>query len=248
MTNLSLLAAFVAGLLSFISPCVLPLTPVYMARLVGPSIWQGQHADEHATPLDAQARAALRSVTVRHALAFVAGFTVTFIALGATASELGSFLSDHQLALREIGGILLIVLGAHVAGLIHLPGLNYERRLSLQSGAASYPASFLVGLVFALGWTPCVGPILAGILVVAAQAHTLGYGVLLLSVYSLGLGLPFLALGIAFDRLTPLFKRLTPYMRLIEWVTGGLLMLMGIVIFFNWLFVLNSYFALPGLG
>ncbi len=241
MGHVTLLAAFVAGLLSFISPCVLPLTPIYMARLVGPGIWQSQQISE-------QERSALRRVTILHALSFIGGFTFTFITLGATASELGSFLSANQKILREVGGVILVILGAHVAGLIRIPGLDTERRFSVKAGKASYPTSFLIGLIFALGWAPCVGPILALILVLAAQAGTLGAGVLLLAVYSLGLGVPFLALGIAFDRMTPLFKRLSPYMRIVEWVTGGLLIVMGIIIFFNWLFYINSYFNLPGLG
>lgn len=236
MTSIPLIAAFVAGLLSFVSPCVLPLTPVYLARLVGPGVWTAQQAGQAE-------RAALRRVTTLHAAAFVAGFTVTFVALGATASELGSFLSGHQLALREVGGVLLVVMGAQVAGLIRIPGLSYERRMALKASETSYPTSFLIGLIFALGWTPCVGPILTGILVLAAQAGALGSGVLLLAVYSLGLGIPFLALGVAFDRLTPLLKRLTPHMRLVELASGGMLMLMGAVIFFNWLFVLNTWAA-----
>lgn len=236
MVAVPLFAAFLAGLLSFVSPCVLPLTPVYIARLVGPGVWESQHIGK-------QERAALRRTTTFHAVAFVAGFTITFIALGATASELGAFLSEHQLALREIGGVALVLLGAQVAGLIHIPGLDYERRFSLQVGESSYAASLAIGLIFALGWTPCVGPILASILVIAAQARALGSGVLLLAVYSLGLGLPFLALGFAFDRLAPQLKRLTPYMRTIERVTGALLVFMGIAIFFNWLFVLNTLFG-----
>lgn len=236
MGAVSLLAAFVAGLLSFVSPCVLPLTPVYIARLVGPGIWEGQQAGRAE-------RASMRRVTTLHAVAFVLGFTITFIALGATASMLGAFLSEHQLALREIGGVALVLLGAQVAGLIRIPGLNYERRPSAQVGESSYATSLVIGLIFALGWTPCVGPILASILVIAAQAHALGAGVLLLAVYSLGLGLPFLALGLAFDRLAPQLKRLTPYMRIIELITGGLLAFMGLAIFFNWLFVLNSLFG-----
>ncbi|HEX8997018.1 MAG TPA: cytochrome c biogenesis protein CcdA [Ktedonobacterales bacterium] len=236
MVAVPLLAAFVAGLLSFVSPCVLPLTPVYIARLVGPGVWESQQ-------IGTAERAALRRTTTLHAAAFVLGFTITFIALGATASMLGAFLSEHQLALREIGGVLLILLGAQVAGLIRIPGLEYERRFSLRTGEASYAASLVIGLIFALGWTPCVGPILASILVVAAQARALGAGVLLLAIYSLGLGLPFLALGFAFDWLAPRLKRLTPHLRTIERVTGALLAFMGVAIFFNWLFVLNSLFG-----
>lgn len=239
--NITLLGAFLAGLLSFVSPCVLPLTPAYVARLVGPAIWESDEAD-------ARTRAALRTATLLHAAAFVAGFTITFIALGATASALGSVLSEHQDVLRQAGGIVLVLFGLHVAGVIRVPGLSREKRFTLGARDASYPASFLVGLIFALGWTPCVGPILASILVLAAQAGTLASGVLLLLMYSLGLGVPFLALGAAFDRLAPALKRLTPYLRAIEVVTGVLLALMGVIIYFNWLLLLNGRFGLPGLA
>lgn len=241
MGNLSLVGAFLAGLLSFVSPCVLPLTPAYIAQLTGPAVWRSQE-------MEPRERSSMRAVTSLHAVAFVAGFTTTFIALGATASVLGAFLSAHQDVLRQVGGLALIAFGLHVAGVLRLPGLDRERRFLLRPGRSGYVASFLVGLIFALGWTPCVGPILASILILAAQAHTLGAGVLLLAVYSLGLGIPFLALGVAFDRIAPTLKRLTPYMHTIEIVTGALLVLMGIVIFFDWLLIINAKFGLPGLG
>jgi cytochrome c-type biogenesis protein len=189
----------------------------------------------------------VRRATVLHAAAFVAGFSLTFIALGATASVLGAFLSGHAVLLRQIGGLVLVALGLHVAGVLRLSFLDRERRFSLAGGRRSYPFSFVVGLIFGLGWTPCVGPILAGILVLAAQAGTLNSGVLLLAIYSLGLGVPFLALGLAFDRLAPALKRLTPHLRTIEMGTGALLVLMGIVIFFNWLIYLSASVRLPAL-
>lgn len=240
-SNVTLLGAFLAGLLSFVSPCVLPLTPVYVAQLVGPAIWEGRESG-------APTRPSLRTATLLHAASFVAGFTVTFIALGATASALGSVLSEHQDLLRHVGGVILVLFGLHVAGVIRVPGLSHEKRLALGAHETGYPASFLVGLIFALGWTPCVGPILAGILLLAAQAGTLSSGVLLLLVYSLGLGVPFLVLGATFDRLAPALKRLTPYLPAIEVVTGALLALMGVVIFFNWLLFINGRLGLPGLG
>jgi cytochrome c-type biogenesis protein len=259
------LVAFLAGLLSFVSPCVLPLTPVYLAQLVGPSIWQGQQdqeptstaatgavATEQVVDMPPRSGASvlwspMRRATLAHAAAFVAGFSLTFIALGATASVLGAFLSSHAALLRQVGGLVLVALGLHVAGALRLPGLDREWRFSLGSGRRGYPFSFLVGLIFGLGWTPCVGPILAGILVLAAQAGTLNAGVLLLAIYSLGLGVPFLALGLAFDRLAPALKRLTPHLRAIEMGTGALLMVMGVVIFFNWLFYLSASMRLPNL-
>jgi cytochrome c-type biogenesis protein len=239
--NVSLLGTFAAGLLSFLSPCVLPLTPIYLAQLTGPAIWQ-------MGEFNPRERAALRTLTLAHAACFVAGFAVTFISLGATASVLGAFLSDNQILLRQVGGVVLIGLGLYVSGLIPIPFLDRERRISLRPSTRGYPISFLIGLIFALGWTPCVGPILAGVLLLAAQVHTLGSGVLLLAVYSLGLGIPFLLLGLAFDRVAPLLKRLQPYLRIIELVTGALLVLMGVVIYFNWLLIINSRFFIPGLG
>jgi cytochrome c-type biogenesis protein len=234
MPAVGLFGAFLAGLVSFFSPCVLPLTPIYLAQLVGPSVWRGEHAD-----------AQLRRATILHATAFVGGFSLVFIALGATASALGAFLAGHFELLRHIGGALLIVFGLYVIGVPRIPLFDRERRLALRFGQASYPASFLVGMAFGIGWTPCVGPILAGILLIAAQAATLQYGVLLLAVYSLGLGVPFLALGLAFETLAPRLKRLSPYLPVIERGTGVLLIALGVMVFFNWLLYLNAWFWPP---
>jgi len=241
MSLLTVAGAFAAGLLSFLSPCVLPLTPVYVAQLTGPAIWR-------ASELAPRARARLRLAATLHASVFVAGFAATFIALGATAGVLGSFLAAHQLELRQIGGLLLILFGLHVAGILPIPGLTRTRRLAAPPPNRGYPTSFLVGVVFGFGWTPCVGPVLAGILTLAAGSGTLSAGVLLLAVYSLGLGVPFLLLGAAFDRIAPMLKRLTPRLRAVELVTGLLLALMGVVIFFNWLLIVNSRFPVPTLG
>jgi cytochrome c-type biogenesis protein len=235
-----LFGAFLAGLLSFFSPCVLPLTPVYLAQLAGPSVWSA----ERANPVN-PGRHRLQRVTLLHAAAFVGGFALVFIALGATASALGAFLAGHAELLRQIAGVALIVFGLYVAGVLRIPLLDRERRLSLRFGQASYPASFAVGMAFGLGWTPCVGPILAGILLIAAQAATLQYGVLLLAIYSLGLGIPFLALAISFEAIAPRLKRLSPYLPLIERSTGVLLILLGVVIFSNWLLYLNGWFSPP---
>lgn len=233
-----LAGAFLAGLLSFASPCVLPLTPVYIAQLVGPGIWQLSAAEQHE-------RARIRRVAFATALAFVGGFSLAFIALGATASELGSLLAAHATLLRQIGGIVLIALGLYLTGLLPLPWLDRTQRIPLRLGKPGYATSFVVGLIFALGWTPCVGPILAGILTLAAQTGTLTAGVALLAVYALGLGLPFLALGLTFDRLAPLLGRLRRWSRLIEALTGLLLVVMGVMIFMNWLLIVNSWIPAP---
>ncbi len=193
-SQLTLGVAFLAGLASFLSPCVLPLVPIYLAQLVGQSVYQSSGDLEEERPM--------RLTTFLHAVMFVSGFTLAFVALGATASTLGEFLRIHEF----------------------------------------YPASFVIGLVFAIGWTPCVGLILGPVLVLASNAATLREGVLLLLVYSLGLGVPFLLLGLGLDRFSTLLKWLKPHTGKIEIGTGVIMILMGIMIYFNWLIYLNRYF------
>ena len=226
---------FVAGLASFLSPCVLPLVPLYLAQLVGQSVYQstGEEEDRPA-----------RLTTFLHAMAFVSGFTLAFISLGATASTLGGFLKIHQFLLRQVGGVLLVIIGLHMIGLLKIPFLYRQKRFSYRPNRPSYPASFLIGLIFAIGWTPCVGLILGPILVLAANATTLRQGVMLLLFYSLGLGIPFLLMGLGLDRLGRLLKWLKPHLGKIEIVTGIAMIVAGLLIFFNLLPYLNQYFNL----
>jgi len=242
VSTVGLLPAFFAGLASFLSPCVLPLVPVYLAQLVGPSIWQAQLASPSGTRVGMPGASA-RLQTLLHAAAFVAGFSVIFIALGATASKLGSLLISQQLLLRQIGALVLIAFGLQISGITRLPWLERERRWQWRVGTPGYAASLVIGMIFGLGWTPCVGPLLGSVLILAAQAHTLSAGVLLLAVYALGLGLPFLVVGAAFDQLAPQLRRLSPYTGAIERVAGLLLILLGIAIWFNWLLIVSSWFA-----
>src|SRR6266581_7162171 len=155
-SQLSFGIAFVAGLVSFLSPCMLPLVPIYLAQLAGQSVYQAPGEQEHRPA---------RFMTFLHAVMFVFGFTLAFVALGATASTLGSFLRIHQFLLRQIGGILLIIIGLHLTGLLKLPFLYWQKRFDFRPNRPSYPASFVIGLVFAIGWTPCVGLILGPVLV-----------------------------------------------------------------------------------
>lgn len=222
--------AFVAGLASFLSPCVLPLVPIFLAQLVGQSVHQSEVSY------------ARRLVTFLHALMFVGGFTLAFIALGATASTLGSILHANEFLLRQVGGIVLVIIGLHMTGLLTLPFLTWQKRFEFQPTRPSYPASFLIGLIFAIGWTPCVGLILGPILGLAAHAATLRQGVLLLLVYSLGLGIPFLLLGLGLDRLSRLLKWLKPHVGKIEIATGIVMIAMGVLIYFNLLLTLNRFF------
>src|SRR5437016_4782546 len=189
--------AFVAGLASFLSPCILPLVPIYLAQLVGHSIYQSTDGEEeHPT----------RLYTFLHALMFVLGFTLAFVALGATASTLGSFLRIYQFFLRQIGGIILVLIGLHLTGIFKLSIFYWQKHFEFRPNQPSYPASLLIGIIFAFGWTPCVGLILGPILVLAANAATLRQGVMLLLFYSLGLGIPFLLMGLGLDRLGRLLK------------------------------------------
>jgi cytochrome c-type biogenesis protein len=226
--------AFLAGLASFLSPCVLPLVPIYLAQLVGESVYQSTYEGSSLTA---------RLTTFFHAALFVLGFTCAFVALGATASALGSFLRANQLLLREVGGLLLIVFGLHLTGLLKLPWLYRQKRFTFRPSRSHPAASFLVGLVFAIGWTPCVGLILGSILGLAANAATLRAGVLLLLSYSLGLGLPFLLLGLGLSQVSQLLKLLKPHLGKIEVATGIVMALAGLAIFFNLLPYLNHYFS-----
>lgn len=235
-SNMTLGLAFLAGLASFLSPCVLPLVPVYLAQLVGQSVYQSSdptgEAKSHAERLN----------TFLHALVFVSGFTLSFVALGATASTLGGFLKVHQFLLREIGGVILVMIGLHLTGLLKLPFLYRQKRFEFRPERPGYLASFVIGVIFAIGWTPCIGLILGPILVLAANTETLRQGVLLLLVYSLGLGIPFLLLGLGLDRLSRLLKWLKPHTGKIEIGTGIIMITMGVMIYFNLLLYLNRFF------
>jgi cytochrome c-type biogenesis protein len=227
--------AFLAGLASFLSPCVLPLVPIYLAQLVGQGIYQSIG--------DREERAG-RFITFLHALSFMLGFTLAFIALGATASTLGGFLRANQFLLRQVGGIALIIIGLHLTGILKLPFLYWQKHFEFRPSRPSYPASFVIGLIFAIGWTPCIGLILGPILALAANAVTLRQGVLLLLAYSLGLGVPFLLLGLGLDRFSKILKWLKPHLGKVEIGTGVIMILVGLMIYFNLLIYLNHYFNL----
>ena len=233
MNQVNLGVAFVAGLLSFLSPCVLPLVPIYLAQLVGQSVYQSTEATKTLHT---------RLITLLHAAMFVFGFTLMFVALGATASALGGFLKSQQFVLRSVGGILLVLVGLHLMGVLPLSFLNWQKRFEFHPTRPGYLASFLTGIVFAVGWSPCIGPTLAAILGFAASAATLRQGVLLLLIYSLGLGLPFLLLGLGLNQTSRVLKWLKPHVQKIEIATGALLVVVGVVIFFNLLVYLYSYF------
>ncbi len=230
--SISYLSAFAAGLLSFLSPCVLPLIPSYLTYITGLSF----------SDLDADHQTAtVRKAALLHSLSFVAGFTIVFVLLGASATFLGKFMQENMDWVRRIGGILIILFGVHVTGLVPLSMLLGEKRINLRNKPAGYAGSLLVGLAFAAGWTPCIGPILASILMIAATAGKVGQGIVLLLSYSIGLGIPFILSALALHRFILIFNRFKKHIRLFEIVTGIFLVVVGILIFTNGLSILSQY-------
>ena len=227
--NISMVGAFFAGLLSFLSPCVLPLIPSYITYITGLSFADLQA--EHPTHK-------VRQQTIIHSLLFIAGFTCVFVLLGASASFMGDFLHEHKTAIRRVGGVLIGVFGIHVSGVVDVGMLLGEKKLTLHRKPAGYLGSFIVGIVFAAGWTPCIGPILATILAVAA---TEGRGVWLLLTYSMGLAIPFFLAALAMHQFLVFFRRFKRHIRLFEVITGISMVLVGVLIFTNYLTVLSRY-------
>jgi cytochrome c-type biogenesis protein len=232
--QLSIGIAFIAGLASFLSPCVLPLVPIYLAQLVGQSIHQAE---------DSRQETPQRLVTFLHAAIFVCGFTLAFVALGATASSLGNLLRIYRDPIRQIGGIILVILGLHFIGILKLPFLYAQKHIEFHPERPSYPASLLIGIIFAIAWTPCVGPILGSILILAENAATLRTGVIMLLAYSLGLGVPFLLMGFGLNHFSRLLKQLKPHLGKIEVATGTLMVVLGVIVFLNLLTYFNQYFT-----
>lgn len=235
--DITLWIAFSAGILSFFSPCVLPLLPSYITYITGLSFGQLQKAHPGAR---------VRFVVLCHCLIFIAGFSAVFILLGALAGMASaSFHGQLRMVLvwvQRIGGILIFLFGIHLSGLFHFGVLLGEKRLYLHRKPAGFLGTFVVGLAFAAGWTPCIGPILGTILALAAgSAAGPGRGILLLTVYSAGLGLPFLMSGLLFHSFLSFFNRFRKHIRLVEICTAILLMVVGIMLFFDMFGVVTGY-------
>jgi cytochrome c-type biogenesis protein len=239
--SVSLFAAFLAGLVSFASPCVLPIVPGYLSFISGVNLAQlrGEGA-----PAALTRRVALTSVF------FVLGFSTVFVALGAAATFAGELLQTHKRALGIVGGVVIIVLGLHMTGLIKIDWLLAEKRATVRQRPLGLFGAYVVGLAFAFGWTPCIGPILGAILLYASQQETVAQGVLLLAAYSAGLGIPFILSALAVNGFFRAFGRLRGSMRAIEVVSGALLVAVGILLVTDRLTLIAQYFsrAFPGLA
>jgi cytochrome c-type biogenesis protein len=236
----SLLAAFGAGVLSVLSPCVMPLLPAYLSLVSGLSV-----EELRGSPGGSDARGR----TLRACVGFVIGFSAVFVALGATATLLGRALRTWraevwgvEFGLIQVAGLVIVVMGLHLAGVLRIPFLYRERRLEMGGRPAGPLGAALVGAAFAFGWSPCIGPILGGILTLAGSRETVGQGVWLLSVYSVGLGLPFLAAGWSLDHFLRAARRVRRHFRAIELASGALLVGVGLLVLTDRLARLNAYF------
>ena len=231
---ISLITAFVAGILSFVSPCVLPIVPGYLSFISGINVAQLKGTE---APAGLIRRIAISSV------AFVLGFSTVFVALGAAATLVGYYLQQYKRELGMLGGALIVLLGLHTAGILPIQWLLYEKRAEVKSRPLGLIGAYVVGLAFAFGWTPCIGPILGAILLYASQQETVGQGVLLLCAYSLGLGMPFIAAALAINIFFAAFGRIRSHMRWVEYAAGGLLVGVGLLLMTDRLTLLAQYFS-----
>jgi cytochrome c-type biogenesis protein len=229
--------AFTAGILSFVSPCVLPLIPSYLTYITGLSFNQLD---------DAHPGARVRLTVLLHTLCFIFGFSVVFILLGASAGiasgQIQALLREGLDWVAKIGGLLILLFGVHMTGLFSFSALLRDKRVHLHKKPAGFFGTFIIGVAFAAGWTPCIGPILASILMVAATSGQVGEGTILLTFYSMGLGVPFLLSGLLFHQFLNAFKRLRNHMRKIEIGTGAMLMAVGIMLMFDLLGPITMFF------
>jgi cytochrome c-type biogenesis protein len=218
-TNVTLGLAFLAGLASSLSPCVIALVPAYVSYLGGRSISQGGYTVQS------------RRATFSHGVAFVLGFSAVFVALGAAASVIGSLLFDVRDWISRIGGIVVIIFGLHTLGVIKIPFLNYDTRRQVRPKKSSYLSSGLMGVFFSAGWSPCVGPVLGAVLTLALNGGRVEQGVLLLSSYSMGLAIPFLLTALGIGKVTEIIRRHRKAIHYMSIATGVILVVVGIMLF-----------------
>ena len=235
MQNVTLLAAFAAGFLSFISPCVLPLIPGYLSFVSGISL------DEMRGRAESSPSTAVRRRTLVTSLAFVLGFSLVFITLGASATAIGQVVMSRLSFLGRIGGAVIILFGLHTMGVLRIGWLYQEKRVQTTKKPASLLGAMVVGVAFAFGWTPCIGPILAAILLVAAAQDTVRQGIILLAIYSAGLAIPFIATSLAIDHFFSAFAKIRRHYKAIEMTSGALLIVIGVLIFTGRLTIIAQY-------
>ena len=222
-------AAFLAGLLSFFSPCVLPLIPAYFTFITGYSL-------EELT----EGNIEIRKKVILSTISFVLGFSVVFILMGGSASYLGGLIYKYKNLIRIVGGVLIIILGIHLTGVFRIRSLEFEKRIQIQKKPIHFLGTFIIGMAFGAGWSPCIGPLLGSILIVAGSQETIGQGMVLLGVYSAGLALPFVIISVFINFLLVFMKRATRVLKYVNVVAGILLILVGLVLVTNKLYLFSS--------
>jgi cytochrome c-type biogenesis protein len=233
MTSLPLpIAAFVAGLVSFLSPCVLPLVPGYVSLISGAGVEE----------LKAQESRLLRK-TMLNSVSFILGFSVVFITLGAISTEVGQLLARYKSTLAQVAGLVIILFGLHLTGILRINALYSDKRLHNLKGGSTTGGAFLIGFAFAFGWTPCVGPILAVILGFAATEDSVFKGIALLTVYSLGLAVPFLLTAVLLERFLKFYSRFRAHMHAIEVASGALLIALGVLLVLGRFTLISNYLS-----
>ncbi len=224
-------AAFIAGILSFLSPCILPLIPAYFTFITGFSL----------EDLTGDRSRDIRSKVILSTVSYVSGFSLVFILLGASASYLGGFIFRYRGWIRIIGGGLIILLGVHLTGLIRIQRLEFEKRIHPEKKPIHFLGTFIVGMAFGAGWSPCIGPLLGSILIIAGSQDTVWQGVVLLGVYSAGLAIPFLIISVFINLLLTVIKRASRVMRYVNVLAGILLIFMGLLLITDKLVILTSF-------
>ncbi|HEU5414833.1 MAG TPA: cytochrome c biogenesis protein CcdA [Candidatus Angelobacter sp.] len=231
MSSLPLpIAAFIAGLVSFLSPCVLPLVPGYVSLISGASVEELQSKDRK-----------LLNTVLLHSIMFILGFTLVFVCLGAAATSIGHFMKIYKKQLSWVAGTVIVILGLHLTGILKIKALYADKRLHAAGGGKSPIAAFVAGFAFAFGWTPCIGPILAVILTLAGSADSVQRGIVLLFVYSLGLAVPFLLTSIGINGFLSFYGKFRRHLQKVEIGSGVLLILCGVLIFTRHFTLLSSY-------
>ncbi len=226
------LAAFIAGLISFLSPCVLPLVPGYVSLISGASL-------DDTAPTEQR----LLGRVMMNSLMFILGFSIVFIALGAAATGIGQLTHQYYKYLTRVAGVIIIIFGLHLTGIWKIKAFYADKRMHSVKGSSSPWGSFLVGFAFAFGWTPCIGPILATILTFAASEDSVVKGILLLAVYSAGLAVPFLLTSLGIDRFLAFYSRFRRHLHTVEVVSGVLLIAVGVLVLTRHLTILSGYLS-----
>ena len=232
--NVSIFIALSAGFISFLSPCILPLIPSYMAFITGISLEELSHEKNLKR---------VRKIVIINSLLFILGFSIIFIALGASATFIGKFLSRNIRWFEIVGGCVVILLGLHFIGIFRLKFLNREKKIHLKDKPLGFIGTVLVGMAFGAGWTPCVGPILGAILTMAATTQNIFKGMVLLAFYSVGLGLPFLISGLIIHKFFEYFKAVRKYFKVITAVGGILLIILGVLLITGYFSSISSYLS-----